>query len=127
MTERVIDWRAYLNKLVPCYGCGRLGLPAKNKTMPTGWKLLYQPHPEGVVGAHVCSKDCADVVRLAMIKGPVTQPLAMPEPGAIMLPAEIREAMEDEVRKDLEVQQEALNDRRSKLITDNSKDRTDDK
>lgn len=69
-----------------------------------GWKLLYQPHPEGVPGLHVCSQDCNDAVRLAMMQGPVTSPLMMPEPGAIMLPAEVRQAMEDEVREDLEVQ-----------------------
>jgi len=106
--ERSIDWRKYLNRLMFCYGCGRLGLPRKGKTLPTGWKLLYQPHPEGVPGLHVCSDDCNDAVRLAMMAGPVTSPLMMPEPGSIMLPAEVRRAMEDEVLKDLEAQNARL-------------------
>lgn len=101
MTDRVIDWRAFVNRLQFCYGCGKFGLPRKGKLVPNGWNVIYQPHPDGRPGLHVCSEDCKEAVQRAMIQGPVTEPLMMPEPGAMMMPAEVRQAMEDEIREGL--------------------------
>ena len=76
MADRQIDWRAFLNRLVYCYGCGRFGIP-RNGQQPSGWNMLYQPHPQGPAGLNVCSTKCSDEVREALRKGPVTWPLKM--------------------------------------------------
>lgn len=89
--DREIDWEAFLNKLTFCYGCGRFGKPQKNKPHPRGWTMLYQPHPEGPPGLHVCSDICAQKVRNAMKEGVVEEPLEM---GRMpMMDAEMREHM----------------------------------
>jgi hypothetical protein len=78
VVDRRIDWRAFLNKLVYCYGCGRFGMPRKGLRKaepPRGWKVLYQPHPEAPAGLLVCSEKCEDKVRIAMAEGPVEEPL----------------------------------------------------
>lgn len=90
MTERQIDWRAFLNKLVYCYGCGRFGIPRQGKR-PNGWSVLYQPHPEGPPGLNVCSAKCSDDVREALRKGPVTWPLKMA--SNVTMSTEMREQM----------------------------------
>lgn len=97
MTGREFDPAMWLNELVFCYGCGRFSKPAKGKP-PRGWKLLYQPYADGPPGLNVCSPACADRVREAMTKGPVTEPLEMRMP---LLPAEIRAQMDDAVREEV--------------------------
>lgn len=99
--SRDIDWRAFLNRLVFCWSCGKFGMPRKKQALPTGWKLIYQPHPEGRPGLHVCSDDCHEALRLAMIQGPVTEPLMLPDPASIMFPAEVKQAMDNEVQEGL--------------------------
>jgi hypothetical protein len=93
MDKRQIDWRSFLNKLVYCYGCGRFGLPRQGQR-PRGWSLLYQPHQEGPPGLHVCSEGCANDVRAAIVKGPVTAPLRMA--SGVTMPSELRQMMLDE-------------------------------
>lgn len=97
---RKIDWRAYLNRLTYCYGCGKFGLPRKGKPRPMGWKLLYQPHDGAPPGLHVCSESCANQVREAMAKGPVHEPLQMGPPP--MMDAGLRQQMMGELREEFE-------------------------
>jgi transcriptional regulator with XRE-family HTH domain len=93
--NREIDWAMWLNKLVFCYGCGRFAMPVKGKP-PRGWKMLYQPHPEGRPGLNVCSAKCGERVCEAMTKGPVTEPLEMRPPP---LPVELQQEMSQAVRQ----------------------------
>lgn len=90
MPERQIDWRAFLNRLVYCYGCGRFGIP-RNGQRPVGWNVLYQPYPQGPAGLNVCSSQCSDEVLAALRKGPVTWPLKMA--GNVTMSAEMRQQM----------------------------------
>lgn len=90
MAERRIDWRAFLNKLIYCYGCGRFGMPRKGK-LPRNWGTLYQPHPEGPPGLSVCSEKCKTDVQAALVKGPVTGPLRMA--SNVTMDSEMREQM----------------------------------
>lgn len=112
MTDREFDPAMWLNELVFCYACGRFSKPVKGKP-PKGWTMLYQPHGEGPPGLNVCSPACADRVREAMTKGPVTEPLEMRMP---LLPAEIRAQMDDVVREEVaEAEYEAT--RGTQLVT----------
>jgi hypothetical protein len=97
---RDIDWKAYLNRLVYCFGCGKFGLPRRGKPKPMGWKLLYQPHADARPGLHVCSESCANDVRDAMAKGPVNEPLKMGLPP--MMDVELRHQMMQEVKTEAE-------------------------
>jgi len=85
--DRQADWATWLNKLTFCYGCGRFGMPSKGK-LPRGWKTLYQPHPDGCPGLHVCCPSCESKIRDAMTKGAVTEPLEMRPPP---MPHELHE------------------------------------
>lgn len=89
--ERQLDWRAFVNRLIYCFGCGKFGLPRKGGALPRGWSMLYQPHGEGPVGLHVCSEGCKAKVREAMTKGPVIEPLEMAT--NITMTVEMREQM----------------------------------
>lgn len=89
--ERRLDWRAFLNRLVFCYSCGKFGLPRSGSSLPRGWSMLYQPHGAGPVGLQTCSDRCKSVVREAMKKGPVTEPLAMAT--NVTMTTEMREQM----------------------------------
>jgi hypothetical protein len=78
VTERKIDWRAFLNKLVYCYGCGQFRMPRKGERKvepPPGWTVLYQPHSDAPAGLLVCSAACREKVQKAMAEGPVYEPL----------------------------------------------------
>lgn len=90
MADRQIDWRAFLNRLTYCFGCGRFGMPRRGKH-PRGWSVLYQPHPEGPPGLNVCSGPCAAKVREALAKGPLTGPLRMTT--HVTMTSEMREQM----------------------------------
>lgn len=105
---RQLDWRAFINKLVYCYGCGRFGLPERGKTRPRNWTLLYQPHPEGPPGLHACSNACADDVREAMSHGPVVKPLKMAT--NITMSSEMREQMMAEAVEFASLEQGRLNE-----------------
>lgn len=96
--DREILWSDWLNKLVFCYGCGKFGLPRGAPPVPRGWKVLYQPHPDGPPGLHVCSDGCADRVRKAMARGPVLEPLEIASDFG-MMPADVRESWERHVRE----------------------------
>lgn len=88
------DWRSYLNTLVHCDGCGRFGLPTKNRTgprSPNGWKMIYQPHASAPPMLLACGDACAARVREAIAKGPVLEPLEFAHD--VVMPAEVREAM----------------------------------
>lgn len=91
MSDRTLDWRAFVNRLIYCFGCGKFGLPRKGGVLPREWSLLYQPHREGPAGLHVCSEKCKAEVREAMTRGPVTEPLAVAT--NITMTAEMREQM----------------------------------
>ena len=94
MTERRIDWRAFLNKLVYCYGCGRFGMPrkgARKAEPPRGWTVLYQPHADAPAGLLVCSDGCREKVQKAMAEGPVCEPLKMAT--NVTMSTEMREQM----------------------------------
>lgn len=94
MSERKIDWRAYLNKLVFCYGCGRFGMPRKGERKaepPPNWTVLYQPHQDAPAGLLVCSNACREKVQKAMAEGPVYEPLGMAT--NVMMTNEMREQM----------------------------------
>lgn len=97
---RDIDWKAYVNRLVYCYGCGRFGMPRKGGKPPMRWKILYQPHADAPPGLHVCSETCADEVRDAMSKGPVREPLKVGT--APMMDAELRHQMMEQLRRETE-------------------------
>lgn len=56
--------------------------------------MLYQPHAQGPSGLNVCSPSCADDVRAAMTKGPLTGPLKMA--SGVAMGAEMKKAMMDE-------------------------------
>jgi predicted RNA-binding Zn-ribbon protein involved in translation (DUF1610 family) len=99
---REIDWRAWLNRLKYCYGCGKFGIPRQGTGKPMGWRVLYQPHPDAPPGLHVCSESCADDVRDAMQKGPVTEPLKIGPPP--MMDADLRRQMMDEMTGEVEQQ-----------------------
>jgi len=88
MADRNLDWREFVNALVYCFGCGRFGKPS-SKGIPTGWKVLYNPHPEGRPGLHVCSQGCVAKVSAALREGPVLEPLEMGAPPP--MPQEVRE------------------------------------
>lgn len=90
MADRRIDWRAFLDRLKFCYGCGRFGLPTGNR-VPANWKVLYQPHQDAPPALLVCSSACFEEVRGAIAKGPVRQPLRVATD--VMMPAELRETM----------------------------------
>ena len=90
MVDRQIDWRAFLNKLIYCHGCGRFGMPRQGKR-PRGWSVLYQPHPQGPPGLNVCSDKCKAEVQEALVKGPVTGPLRMG--SNVTMSTEMRETM----------------------------------
>jgi len=92
MPDRELDWKDYINALVYCYGCGRFGKPS-SKGIPTGWKVLYNPHSEGKPGLHVCSDGCQAKVLAALKEGPVLEPLEMGAPPP--MPQEMREAAID--------------------------------
>ena len=122
MTERQIDWRGFLNRLIYCYGCGRFGLPRRGGKKPDGWSVLYQPHPEGPPGLHVCSAKCKVEVQDALAQGPVVGPLRTASNvtmGTDMREQMMREAMQhaiDEGRMDdlfLEALKEETDDRDS--------------
>ncbi len=103
MTERVIDWRAFLNALVYCHGCGRFGRPQRTprgRRQPRNWLMLYQPHADTPPMLLACSTKCADDVRAAMKQGPVIEPLKTA--ADVMMPAEMREAMFAEIKAALE-------------------------
>ena len=89
--ERKLDWRAFVNRLIYCFGCGKFGLPRKGGVLPRGWSTLYQPHGDGPAGLHVCSDGCKGEVRRAMTEGPVTEPLSMAT--NVTMSAEMREQM----------------------------------
>jgi hypothetical protein len=93
VTDRQIDWRGFLNKLIYCYGCGQFRMPRKG-VRPKGWTMLYQPHAEGPPGLTVCSEGCADDVREAMERGPVEMPLRAAT--NITMSTEMRETMLEE-------------------------------
>ena len=95
---RNIDWRAFLNRLTYCYGCGKFGLPRRGKPRPMGWKVLYQPHADAPAGLHVCTERCADDVRAAMASGPVTEPLKVGLPP--MMDVDLRSRMQQELREE---------------------------
>lgn len=110
MTERSLDWRAYLNKLQYCTGCGRFGLPQKGKRKkkpPRGWKVVYQPHPDAPAGLLVCSQKCEEKVRAAMAEGPIYEPLEIAKD--IPMTAEMRSQMLDEAM-DFALKQGRFND-----------------
>jgi len=86
--ERKLDWKEFVNALVYCFGCGRFGKPTP-KGIPDGWKVLYNPHPEGKPALHVCSTKCATKVSMALRDGPVLEPLEMGAPP--LMPAKMRE------------------------------------
>lgn len=88
--SRDIDWRAFIDKLVFCYGCGRFGVPKKG-ALPREWTTLYQPHGDAPVGLPACSEACKTAVRAAMMQGPVLMPLA--SVTDIMMSSEMRNAM----------------------------------
>lgn len=96
-SDREILWSAWLNKLAYCYGCGKFGLPRGSPPIPRGWTVLYQPHPDGPSGLHVCSGACADRVRAAMAVGAVMEPLEIATDFG-MMPADVRESWERHVR-----------------------------
>jgi transcriptional regulator with XRE-family HTH domain len=97
MSERDIDWRAWVNRLQPCYSCGKLGLPPRGHAIPTGWKVLYQPHSDGKPGLSVCSSKCQEAVTEAMKTGPVLEPLGMPT--GVVLPAEVMQSIRLEIEE----------------------------
>lgn len=106
---RDVDWALWLNKLIFCHGCGRFGLPTKGKP-PKGWKLLYQPHPEGRPGLYVCSTDCDTKIREAMKEGPIIDPLEMrPPPMPHELQEQVRELVQGVAEEErAQRQEEAL-------------------
>jgi hypothetical protein len=69
-------------------------MPKQGKP-PKGWKLLYQPHPEGRPGLYVCSAACEEKVREAMAKGPIIDPLEMRPPP---MPHELQEQVRELVK-----------------------------
>lgn len=85
---RDIDWSIWLNKLTFCHGCGSFGMPQQDHKPPRGWKLLYQPHPEGRPGLYVCSTECEEKIKEAMKEGPIIDPLEMRPPP---MPHELQE------------------------------------
>ena len=91
MTERQLDWRKFLNRLMYCYGCGRFGLPRGNPPMPRGWGTLYQPHANAPPGLHYCREGCKEKLRVAMQEGPVLEPLEMA--SNVMMDSEMRDKM----------------------------------
>lgn len=93
--SRDVDWALWLNKLVFCHGCGRFGMPQQGMKPPRGWKLLYQPHPEGRPGLYVCSTECEEKIKEAMKEGPITDPLEMRPPP---MPHELQEQVSQLVR-----------------------------
>ena len=96
---REIDWRAYANKLVFCFGCGRFSLPGKGGKPPKRWTTLYQPHGDAPPGLLVCSDRCKTTVLAAMQKGPVHEPVEM---KVLLMPVEERAAMMAEVQQLIE-------------------------
>lgn len=97
MSERAIDWRAYLNKLVFCYSCGRFGMPRKGERKvdpPRGWTVLYQPHADTPAGLLVCSDTCREKVQAAIAEGPVYEPLEIA--ANVMMTPEMRDQMMEE-------------------------------
>jgi len=103
---RETDWNLWLNKLIFCHGCGRFGMPKQGKP-PGGWKLLYQPHPEGRPGLYVCSSDCEEKIREAMKDGPIIDPLEMrPPPMPHELQEQVRELVKGVAEEERAQQQE---------------------
>lgn len=92
MADRRIDWKAFLNRLRFCYGCGRFGLPGSKRT--SNWKMLYQPHRDAPPALSVCSDACAAEVVEALAKGPIRQPLRVATD--VVMSAEMRETMIEE-------------------------------
>ena len=122
MSERSINWNEWLNKLIFCHGCGRFSMPRNGKP-PKGWKLLYQPHPEGRPGLYACSPDCGEKLREKMKEGPIVEPLEM---KPLLMPHEfqeqvrelIKDAMEEEKLRELmegEKLQRSIEEEREKL------------
>jgi len=92
--NREIDWDVWLNRLIFCHGCGRFGMPKERKP-PTGWKLIYQPHPDGRSGLYACSSSCEGKLKDAMKEGPIVDPLEMRPPP---MPHELQEQVTQLVR-----------------------------
>lgn len=100
------DWRAYLNGLAYCHGCGRFGLhrAGAGARVPVGWKMLYQPHADAPPMLLACGDPCVALVREAMVKGPVLEPL---RPAAEpMMSAEMHMQMMEEFHQFLRDQLE---------------------
>lgn len=110
--DRNIDMVKWLNSLIFCYGCGRFGLPSKGK-LPHGWKLLYQPHPDGQPGLSVCSAGCDKKVREAMKEGPITEPLEMRPPP---MPHEFQSTISDAAKEMLKEAMEKENKTELRLV-----------
>lgn len=89
MSKRELDWKEFINRLVYCFGCGRFGKPSP-KGIPSGWKVLYNPHAEGKPGLHVCGDGCKAKVLAALREGPVLEPLEMGPPPP--MPVEMKES-----------------------------------
>lgn len=118
MTERRIDWRAFLNKLVYCYGCGRFGMPCKGQRKaepPRGWTVLYQPHVDAPAGLLACSDACRERLQKAMAEGPVYEPLETAT--NVTMSTEMREQMMvDAIR--FAIQEGRLNEFFSQVMED---------
>lgn len=111
MTGREIDWQSYLNGLVYCHGCGRFAFPlrtAKGPRPPRGWTMLYQPHADAPPLLLGCGEACVGLLREAIQKGPVWEPLKTAE--NVLMPADVREAMLADVRAQLEAEVEETED-----------------
>lgn len=85
------DWEAFLNSLTYCFGCGRFAKRPPEGTLPKGWKLLYQPHPDAPPGLPVCGDSCNDDVLKEMKEGPIHEPLKRGRPP--MMDASLQESM----------------------------------